>query len=316
MSGAKSPDFTSHKPILIGIICFALCTTYCSFAFTGEFRDFENAQNAYNAGEYQTAVDRFEAILSSEISNQALLQDTHKLLAVSYLFVGDREKAEAHFTALLTLQPDFNIDPLAYPIDVIDFFTDVKNRYAEQLRALRTEKLAEKAARKKAEEEKRRRTLEKLRHNVYISRDRKEHSKLLALMPFGLGQFQNNHKIKGAIFMSAEILLTAAATTTFILHEGLRPRGKKPFKSTDERHKYERLEIGYRVANQASLISLGTIAILGIIDSLYYFKSESITWEKINENSVPKHLRPNNLAASITPAVTGNAIGISFGGIF
>jgi hypothetical protein len=138
------------------------------------------------------------------------------------------------------------------------------------------------------------------------------------MVPFGAGQFQNGHMVKGALFLSGELLLTASAISTYFLHEGIRPRAAEPFESPDDREKIERLEASYRIANQASLVALAALAVTGIIDALYNFKPETIEWRKINEDEVPTDLRPGKATprATLSPSFGEGLIGIGIVGRF
>ena len=138
------------------VAVLVLSAARATVALGGEFEDFAGAKNAYEGGEYETAVQRFEALLATEPKNKGLLEEIYKLLAVSYLFVGDKERAELNFVELLTMEPGFALDAMVFPIDVVDFFTDVKNRHAAHLAALARARADEEAARRKAEEERRR----------------------------------------------------------------------------------------------------------------------------------------------------------------
>ena len=84
-----------HLPVylcamLILVISMAVSP---SVSAQDEFDMFTNAKNAYAAGEYETAVDRFENLLKKQPTNEGLLVDTHKFLGVSYLFLGDENDA-------------------------------------------------------------------------------------------------------------------------------------------------------------------------------------------------------------------------------
>jgi tetratricopeptide (TPR) repeat protein len=276
-----------------------------------EFQEFANAKNAYEAGEYQTAVARFEELRASQPKNKGLVEELHKLLAVSYLFLGNKAKAEENFLELLSADPEFALDPLVFPIDVIDFFAEVKGRHAERLSALAAARAAEETAREEAAAEKRRLEIERLKRNVYLGRETERRSLLVAVLPFGAGQFQNGHKIKGGLLLGGELLLTTAAITTFVLHERLRSAAADPFTSISERQRYEDLEAGYRIANTASVVALGAVVIAGIVDSLFYFRKEVVTWNRLEERDVPKELRPKPVAAIVAPFPTEGGLGIA-----
>ncbi|MFO8074474.1 MAG: tetratricopeptide repeat protein [Polyangia bacterium] len=285
-------------------------------ALADEFEEFIKAKNAYEAGEYETAVERFEALLDGDPRNPALVNEAYKLMGVSYLFVGREEEAEKSFLKLLTRSPEYELDPMLFPIEVVDFFTEVKLKNDKRLAALAQARAAEKEAERRAEEKRRLAELEKLKRNVYLEKDREQRSLLVAVMPLGAGQFQNGEPVKGGLFLGGELLLGAAAVTTYVLHEGLRRRSDEPFESTSDRREYERLERGYRISNQVSLGALAVLAVAGVVDSLYFFEKETVSWQQIDKREVPDRLRPENARAILAPFASGTAIGLSASGAF
>jgi len=300
---------------IAALVWFAVLL-HAGVATADEFDRFAYARNAYEAGEYEAAVTRFETLLESEPRNPALVLEAYKLLGVSYLFVGNKERAEETFIKLLTRSPDYTLDPLVFPIDVVDFFTVVKDKNDEQIAALAAARAAEEEARRKAEEEARLAELEKLKRNVYIERTRRENSLLVAMLPLGAGQFQNGDNLKGALFLGGEVLLGVTALTTYILHEGLRPRSERPFSSTADRKAYEQLEKGYRITNQASLVALGVVTTVGIIDALYGFERETVSWQPVKEQEVPDDLRYKPATAKLVPIVGDSMVGLGAAGTF
>ena len=119
-------------------------------------------------------------------------------------------------------------------------------------------------------------------------------------------------------FLSGEILLTAGAVTTYFLHESLRPQAAEPFSSPEDRREAEKLEAGLRIGNQATLVALGALAVAGIIDSLYNFERETVTWKQVDEDEVPKRLRPGKggARATLAPRLGGGSFGFELRGEF
>jgi hypothetical protein len=237
-------------------------------------------------------------------------------VGISYLFEGDRAKAEAHFYELLTISPTYQLDPMVYPMEVVDAFTDVKRKNNERIETLARAQAAEDEKRRAAELKRRAAEAEALKQTVYVERTRTERSLFVAFLPLGVGQFQNGDKVKGALFLTSELLLAGGALTTFILHESLRPRSTQPLESASERESYESAEAGYRIANQACLVALGVVAVSGVIESVYSFRRESVAWGPVDEKEVPRKLRPGRTSASIAPWAGDRALGLSVAGEF
>ncbi len=278
-----------------------------------ETDDFANAKNAFEAGEYEAAINRFNSLLQAGLQNPGLLLETHKLLGICYLFTGNREAAKDQFTKLLTRSPKYSLDPLLYPIEVVDFFTEIKQRNEKRLEELAEMQALQAKKRREEEELRRQAEIEKLRRNVYVERSRVQHSRLVAAIPFGAGQFQNGHKLKGALFLSFELAFTGASIVTYFLHAGLRSRAAKPFDNPNQREEYETREKAYRIANYVSLGVLGGVVVAGLIDSFYFFRPETVSWKSVEENQVPRDLRPGakkKVSLLLGPGQRGFVLGV------
>jgi len=307
----------------LGVIVFFFLVSVLPFEGSAqeyEYDLFNRARNAFDAGEYKEAVTRFKTLLKRDVKNQALRLECHKFLGVAYLFIDDKEMAKHHFSELLTIDPNYSVDPLMFPIEVVDFFHDVKRKSKSRLRAL-AQARAKEEMRRKAEQEKRQKAeFEKLRRNVYYERRRKTNSLLVAFMPFGAGQFQNGDIVKGSLFLSGEAILGITSVVTYFLHENLRKQADKPFASSAKLAQTERRETSLRITNQASVVAFGALAIIGIIDALYGYEKETVTWKRVKERNVPEDVKPggNNhkVNASIAPRIDTGMIGLELIGRF
>lgn len=285
-----------------------------------EYGMFMRAKNAFDAGAYEEATSRFNELLKSGIKNPATLLECHKFMGVSYMFLADKDQAEQHFAELLIIAPEYVLDPMLFPMEVIDFFTGVKENNRKRLRALAQARATAEAKRKAAEEVQRLAEIEKLKRNIYIEKTQKNNSLLVALMPFGAGQFQNGHTAKGALFLAGELLLSGAAISTYFLHERLRDRANRPFQSTSKREETERIETAIRITNQASAVSLGVLMVAGIIDSMYGYKKMETRWRQVDETEIPEHIkspkRKTKLKASVAPTLGTGMVGLEIVGRF
>ena len=292
-------NLTVHLWLLPLMVAFWSIALIPMKTLADEYTEFTNAKNAFEAGEYEAAINRFNELLKSGLQNPSLVLEVHKLLGISYLFTKNRDAAEKHFIKLLTQLPNYTLDPLLYPIEVVDFFTEIKRQNQKRLDQLARVQ-AQQEERRRAEEERRRKAeIEKLRRNVYLERERKQHSRLVAVMPFGAGQFQNKHKVKGALFLSSELLLIGTAITSYFLHAGLRKRAAKSFDNPEDRENHELREKVYRITNHASLGTLAAVMAAGIVDSLYFFQPETVEWKTIKEKDVPPKMRPGSKKSKV-----------------
>src|SRR5262245_7693507 len=101
-----------------------------SIARADELEDFEHARQAYEAQNYAQAIERFEALVGGEvphITTRALVLESRKYLAASYLFVHDIPHAEEQFARLLGDDPTYP-EPTAFPSEVRATFARVRTR--------------------------------------------------------------------------------------------------------------------------------------------------------------------------------------------
>src|SRR5262249_32652506 len=110
----------------------------------------------------------------------------------------------------------------------------------------------------------------RLEHLIQLAsteRVREVRSRWLAMIPFGVGQYQNGHNELGMLFAVSEATLLAASIVSFALHESL--RGENP---TDAERGNARLaEAAFRYTNQITLGLFAAVTLAGIIDAQVRF---------------------------------------------
>jgi hypothetical protein len=130
-----------------------------------DLTEFEAARSLYDARDYEDAVDALRALVGVEpptIHDPLLVLESRKYLAASLLFIGATEDAKVQFRALLAQEPDYTLDPLAFPTEVLALFDAVK---AEVLR-ISAEKRQREAAERLAAEQSAQQTEAIRRENV------------------------------------------------------------------------------------------------------------------------------------------------------
>lgn len=83
--------------------------------------DLRRAKDHFEYGEYEEARRVAEALLSSNVlAADEHLIDANRIVALAYLY-GDRQdrqqKAQAYFLQLLSIEPDYRLDPFFTPPD-------------------------------------------------------------------------------------------------------------------------------------------------------------------------------------------------------
>ena len=266
--------------------------------WANDFDAFQRARSAYDAGNYERAAALFGKLVGSDVprlQNRSLVLESLKYLGASYLFLGHESRAEAQFHRLLELDLDYVLDPLAFPEEVQAVFMRVKTRLSAQAEdAARAEALAREhaqteQARERAEQKRRMDVLIKMASTEHVV---VHHSRLTAMVPFGVGQFQNGHDTLGLTLAIVEGLLYATAATTYMLHDSL--DGRTP-ENLDEARFAER---AYRYGNQAAVGLLVLVAVAGIVDAQVRFQAVH-SYDK--ERPLPPELLEQEPDISVSP---------------
>ena len=181
-------------------------------ARAGELVDFQAARAAYDAHDFARAVTLFEELVGGDtprLESEELILESRKYLGAAYLFVNRPNAAETQFELLLTADPTYELDPAAFPVEVMELFASVRARLVERAR-IEEEREAE-AARRAYERERIRALVAFAEEEVQIEI---ENSRWLAALPFGVGQFQNGDDGLGAFFLVSETLLALTLVGT------------------------------------------------------------------------------------------------------
>jgi hypothetical protein len=182
-----------------------------------ERTDIEKAYSAYVGHNYEEAEARLRALLDAKagtLKDPDNVADARMYLGAVLVAEGKKDQAATLFEGLLVDKPDYEADPLRVSTQAIDAFLDVRARMRSvlsNLKAERVRKEQEVRAKEEAERQKaaaRLATLEKLAGEEVV---RTKHSRWIALLPFGAGQFQNGQTALGAGFLAGEALLAAGS---------------------------------------------------------------------------------------------------------
>lgn len=258
---------------------------------------------AYERGDYKAAIDRLHPLLypRTELGTEDEVLEAHRLLALSYFFIKKEPEAEQEITALLSLKPSFELDPVVDPPTAVSFFQSVRRKQAGRLREM--ERLQqEESERAKREDERQRREAHARAERVYIERQVERHSRLLAFVPFGVGQAQN-HQPRKAIAIAVTEVTLGAAWAALTLAIGQRyPRGVVP-----------RADRGVALTLVSLQIATGTafwvVVTAGIVDALLHYVPEIVTYREL---PAP----PNKSKTSLAPLIAPGLYGLVVHGVF
>jgi hypothetical protein len=179
--------------------------------------DLEKARAAYLAHKYDVAEAGLRALLEAKsggLDDPDSIADARMYLGAVLLAESKRDDANAIFEKLLLEKPDYKPDPLRVSLEAINAFIDTRTRIndklvaitEERIRLAEAERLKALLARKHAEDR-----LAMLEKAASEEVEAQKHSRWIALLPFGVGQFQNGQAALGYTFLSGEALLGAGS---------------------------------------------------------------------------------------------------------
>jgi len=298
--------------VCVGIVVLLLFQAAPNAAPLPAADELRRGKTSFDRGEYARAIEILRPLLYPEIrlESEGQIVQAHRMLGVAELFQGHNDAAAQEFRSLLQLRPDYRFDPLLDPPQVVDLFNGVLRAHEAEVETLEARQREAVLARQRDREE-----CEKLRAGPAIIEKRfGRNSFAVNFVPFGAGQFQNGHRIKGWTFLTVEVLLAAvsvaAFSTNFALYgsqpkrgcrydSGANPCLPEDIDYTDENR--SRWLLRTQVASGAAFfVAVG----LGIADALYYFRPE-IPLAPISSG----HLAIQSSAPHILPVLVGDALG-------
>ena len=268
--------------------------------------DLEKARAAFLARNWVDAEERLRALLDPKngLKERSLVSQARMYLGAALLAQGKTEEAKDTFEKLVLDDPTFDPDPLSFPGDAINTFIDVRSSLLEQIRNAQQTALrlaAERKAREEAEREKQRVWLEKVKAQAAEEKITVRHSRIVASLPFGAGQFQNGQPILGWAFLGTEVAAIAGTAVTYGMYLYARSREneelRRPGGDVNQLvPQYHQRAEDLRIANLAFAGAFVGIAATGIIQAHLMFVPESA--EKKKRDLPPLGLRSRSPSAS------------------
>ena len=187
--------------------------------------EFNRGKAAYERAEYSRAIEVLRPLLYPELrlETEGQVAEAHRMLGVAHLFEKQNGLASQEFRKLLQMRPDYRMDALLDPPQVVDFFNGVLREYEGELN-----QIEQRRKQAELEERQRREAYERSKNGpTVVERHMIRNSFTVNFIPFGAGQFQNGQRKKGWGFLLSESALGAvsvgAFATNFALY-GFRPR--------------------------------------------------------------------------------------------
>ncbi len=215
--------------------------------------ELEQARVSFRAGDYDTAIGRFSALLypTSRLATASSMAEAHLLLGVSYFETQKHESANREFEEALFLEPSLRLDTsiFSFSAEAVAFF-EAKRADLEEKAKIAAE--SERLTRKQQ-------ALNRALQNLVVLEKRRY---WVNFVPFGAGQFQNSHKRKGFVLFAAEAVTGGASVGLWsyqVIKYGF--RGRVPRDEVSTVNTLQVLQIGSGAAFWA-------LVAWGVVDSL------------------------------------------------
>jgi hypothetical protein len=199
-----------------------------------EQQAFELAKSRFDTGDYKEAHGRLASLLNPSLppcdkgvagapddcrlTDTDLIERARALDAAALLALKREAEADARIEAILRQNPTYTPNPALFPQEVLDRFILVRTRIqpelAKQIEKRDQEERARRIAQQKLHEAEQR-WIDEIQKMAGEERVIERHSRLIALLPFGLGQFQNGDTALGVVFAVSEALLGAGSLVSY-----------------------------------------------------------------------------------------------------
>lgn len=281
------------------------------------------ATGLYDTGQYAACVDAFERLLGTDeprrLRSAAKIEVARVYRAACLIGVGRTTDAERVFRDAILENPQMKApDSLLFPEAVVEVFLRVRESMLDEIRRAELKRMQDAEARAVREQqlrEQERKRMEQLVALAEMETVIERRSRLVASIPFGVGQFQNGNGGLGWFFLTTE---TGALG---LLVGSLYMQAYYQTKEDDPRFTLDDLNSGTRTARTlqtASFYSLLGLGFLGIAEAHWSFVPER-HW--VRKRQLPAALRPAppkvqpqqpsislNLAPIAAPSIAGAAL--------
>ncbi len=291
-------------------------TALAARAQADDAQAFELAKNPFDAGQYAEAHARLSALLDASfppcevtpgptgrcrLTSPDLVERTRARDAASLLALKRDSEADVIIATILRQNPDYAPSPAMFPQEVIDRFTIVRGTMASELRAI-VQQRAKEAEQKRLAAQKAREAEEKwiaeIAEKAAMERWVEPNSRWIAMVPFGIGQFQNGDTRLGITFAVGEALLGGTSLMTVFITNKLAP---DVLKGNPAAQTYANVAV---LVNRISFASWAALTAGGVIQAQVAFVPERVTFRKRPIPARPK------IAPIAAPLPGGAVVGL------
>jgi hypothetical protein len=258
----------------------------------GDEAELSRVVTLYDAGKYAECADQLGQLLDAKgsrpLRDPQVVERARVYHAACLIGSGQRERAgEVLRTALRATPLMKPPNSLVFPQPVIDEFFRAQESMREEIRAAEARRLKQRQDAAKAQanrEAAERGHLQELKRLASEETVLVKNRRAVALLPFGVGQFQNRDPVLGWVFLTAEAALAGTALTSLVVRAHLNEAGKRADADTTEGN--QRIE-DWQTALVISSYGFLTVAAAGIVEAQISFEPE---FRETRRRRLPRHL--------------------------
>jgi hypothetical protein len=265
-------------------------------------RSVDQAAITYETGRYDECVQRFQAILLPDAPTRPTTQEgrsrARMYLAACQMTLKRSSEADAQFEQLIRENYRYSPDRASFSPPILGRFLDIRERLRDEIEAKVKADQEKEAELRRLQEERERQERERQRAIERMAREQiitQRNSRAVALIPFGVGQFQNRQRPLGWALLGAQATFAAASVVSYFLKENI----ERQFNASVDEREARRLR---DLALQANYISFGAFVVTmlgGIAHAQITFVPE---FREIRERPLPAPVPP------LAPQFTGGTL--------
>lgn len=264
------------------LLLAAVLTTTPALALS-EQAEIDKARAAFVIKNYRDVETRLRHLLEGTnlIRDPGNIAQARMFLGAALVEQNRATEATPVFERLLLDDPQFDPDPLTFPSKTLEAFIDTRAQMRDRLAAKAAEEARRAAEQRRRQEEERQQQAKRLATLETMAGERSitvKHSRLVASLPFGVGQFQNGQNALGAFFLASEAALVVGSLITVPLYLNAIARRNEEIAGYDiegQANGYRDRAVDARTANIAFNVLFAITAAAGIAQAHVAFVPES-----------------------------------------
>jgi hypothetical protein len=300
-----------HRSRLGGVaLGFGFCLAFSFVPRTARADDvtaIDSAINSYDTARWDECVERFQVVLRSPTLRDVGQKNRARMyFAACLVSLGQEKQADAQMEQIVRDDILYVPDKVAFSSRVLDRFTETRVRLRDEIAEKEKERILAEIAARKAEEERKKKAEERVARLEQLATEEvseKRGSRWIAMVPFGVGQFQNRQVGLGIGFLSAEVALGAASITTALLSGSIQRQAQQ---ANADRAAAQILNDRVVLANRLTFGAFATVAVVGIVHAQTTFVP---SFRETKQRPLPAELR-------IEPSVSKDFGGLELRGSF